>query len=385
MSNASESLQARQGRDRRERRIALSNRFRDGRFQNTNPSATAGLKNPTTVMGDFLRSDGRRPTAPLPLFAHTRAILQTPPSTLRMTWLGHSTVIIEIDGVRLLTDPVWGERASPFSFMGPKRFHAPPLSLAELPPIDAVLLTHDHYDHLCASTVRALAAGKAPGFSGRFITTLGVGAHLEKLGVQPHHIEELDWSDGAKVGDVDVVAVPAQHFSGRGALDRNTTLWAGFAILGPKHRVFTSGDTGPTPEHKDIGASLGPFDVVMFEIGAYHPAWGDIHLGPNAAYEQFIHPVERARVPARALGHVRSRAASVARARRDAARTRFRRWRDAVDTAARRAHRRRRLDVTTDVAVVAQPHLREVTAHRRLKVASKRASSATTIVPCELL
>jgi L-ascorbate metabolism protein UlaG (beta-lactamase superfamily) len=209
-------------------------------------------------------------------------------------------VLIEIDGVRLLTDPVFGERASPVSFAGPRRFHKMPLTLAELGRIDAVVLSHDHYDHLCAPTVRALAAGAATGFSGRFVTALGVGAHLEKLGVMPEHITELDWGDGHTVtgavgATVDVVAVPAQHFSGRGALDRNATLWAGMCMLGPRHRVFFSGDTGATTEHADIGASFGPFDIALFEIGAFHPAWGDIHLGPDGAFDAF------ARINARAL------------------------------------------------------------------------------------
>lgn len=285
-------------RDRRERRVALSRRFRDGRFRNTNPRTRTVPTDPLGVTVEWFRGRAARsPSSALPLFAGAADALRTPPSALRLTWLGHSTVLVEIDGVRLLTDPVWGERASPLKFVGPKRFHPPPVPLAELPPVDAVLLTHDHYDHLCAPTVRALARGASPGFSGRFITTLGVGAHLERLGVRAERIEELDWGEGAKVGDVDVVAVPAQHFSGRGALDRDATLWAGFAMVGPRHRVLTSGDTGATPEHVDIGASLGPFDVALYEIGAYHPAWGDIHLGPDGAYQAFLRSNARALLP----------------------------------------------------------------------------------------
>lgn len=285
-------------RSQRERRIALSPRFKDGVFHNTHP--TSVMRDPFTARMaiDFMvGSKGRSPRAPLPLFDRTREVLATPPHDgLRLTWLGHSTVLVEIDGVRLLTDPVWGERASPVSFAGPKRFHAPPLSMADLPPIDAVVLSHDHYDHLDARSIQALASGAAPGFSGRFVTALGVGAHLEKLGADPENVVELDWSHGTKVGAVDIVAVPAQHFSGRG-LDRNRTLWAGFCILGPKHRVFFSGDTGPTAEHADIGASFGPFDVAMFEIGAYHPSWGDIHLGPDAAFEAFTQIRARTLMP----------------------------------------------------------------------------------------
>lgn len=282
----------------REKRLALSPRFRDGRFHNTYARSLVAQRPSLSVVADFLSGGVERmPAAPLPLYGDTRTVLsRAPQSGLRLTWLGHSTVLVEMEGGRLLTDPVWGERASPLPFAGPKRFHPPPLRLAELGRIDAVVLSHDHYDHLDAPTLRALARGEAPGFSGRVITTLGVGAHLERLGFAPGSVTELDWGGGAKVGEVDVVAVPAQHFSGRG-LERNNTLWAGFCLLSPRHRVFFSGDTGPTPEHRDIGASFGPFDVAMFEIGAYHPAWGDIHLGPEQAYKAFLASNARALLP----------------------------------------------------------------------------------------
>lgn len=280
-------------RDRREKKLSSSKRFRDGRFWNTAPVSVMGAPD-FSVMKDFVTGGKRRtPQRALPLWDGTAQALTSPSSTgLRVTWLGHSTVLVEIDGVRLLTDPVFGERASPLAFAGPKRFHKPPLALSELGRIDAVVLSHDHYDHLCAPTVRALVAGACPDFSGRFVTTLGVGAHLEKLGVRPDLIDELDWGEGARVegavgATVDVVATPSQHFSGRGALDRNATLWAGMAMIGPRHRVFFSGDTGPTAEHADIGASFGTFDVALFEIGAWHPSWGDIHLGPINAWRAF--------------------------------------------------------------------------------------------------
>lgn len=281
----------------RERRIARSPRFHGGRFHNTH-EARGLVRGGASVLPAYLRGGvDRVPSAPLPVFPDTRAALAAPPdSGLRLTWLGHSTVLIEIDGVRLLTDPVWGERASPLRFMGPRRFHPPPLRLADLGRIDAVLLSHDHYDHLDAPTLRALAGGAAPGFSRRVVTALGVGAHLERLGFSPQHITELDWGDGARVGPVDVIAAPAQHFSGRG-LERDTTLWAGFCVLSPRHRVFFSGDTGATSEHRDIGAAFGPFDVAMFEIGGYHSAWADMHLGPTLAYRAFLASNARALLP----------------------------------------------------------------------------------------
>ena len=285
--------------ERRLTRVQSSPRFVDGHFRNSRP--TGVMRNPMSLgmVADFAFGGGtRKPPAPLPLFAGTRARLSAPPQTgLRVTWLSHSTVLIEIDGVRLLTDPVWGNRASPVGFAGPKRFHPMPLALGDLGHIDAIVLSHDHYDHLCADTWRKLAAGAAPGWTGPVVTALGVGKHLAALGVAEERIIELDWGEGTRVGTVDVVATPAQHFSGRSVADRNETLWMGVAMRGPQHRVFFSGDTGPTDEHADIAASLGPFDVVLLEIGAWHEAWGDIHLGPEAALAQFAKMRARTLLP----------------------------------------------------------------------------------------
>lgn len=205
---------------------------------------------------------------------------------LRATWLGHSTVLLEVDGVRLLTDPVWGQRASPSQLVGPKRFQPTPVTLRQLPPVDAVLISHDHYDHLCHPTIRALARTPVP-----FITSLGVGAHLQGWGIAPERITELDWWQshhvlGAARGSaVEVTAAPSQHFSGRGLKDRNATLWSSLVVRGPRHRVFFSGDTGLTDQYTQIRQRLGPFDLVMLEVGAFHPAWGDIHLGPEHALQ----------------------------------------------------------------------------------------------------
>jgi L-ascorbate metabolism protein UlaG (beta-lactamase superfamily) len=189
-------------------------------------------------------------------------------------------VLIEIDGWRVLTDPVWGERASPLRFAGPKRFQPVPIPLAALPPIDAVILSHDHYDHLDYPTILELARLPIP-----FYTALGVGAHLQAWGVLAERIIELDWWEAATVPGTGlrITATPSQHFSGRGLGGRNQTLWSSFAVHGQRHAFFFSGDTGLTPEYREIGQRLGPFDLVLLEVGAYHPAWGDIHLGPENA------------------------------------------------------------------------------------------------------
>jgi L-ascorbate metabolism protein UlaG (beta-lactamase superfamily) len=264
-------------------RIKASPRWAGDRFRNMQP-IPPGLRDPNTAMpslSDFLCGGERRvPRGPLPSIDPLESWRSTPSSGLRATWLRHSTVLIEIDGLRVLTDPVWGPRASPSSLAGPKRFQPVPVALRALPPLDLVIVSHDHYDHLDYPTIRELAKRNVP-----FVTSLGVGAHLEAWGVNPELITELDWweSHNPAHGGLTVTAAPSQHFSGRGLKDRNATLWSSFILRSGQHAVFFSGDTGLTSEYRDIRDRLGPFDLVMLEVGAYHPAWGDIHLGPHNA------------------------------------------------------------------------------------------------------
>ena len=203
-----------------------------------------------------------------------------PASGLRVTWLGHSTMLIEVDGARFLTDPVWSERPSPVDWAGPRRFTPPVVALDALPPVDGVLISHDHYDHLDFPTVRALsAAGR------RFFVPPGVDAHLRYWGVPAAQITVLDWWESAAVGGVEVVATPARHASGRVNPQANRTLWAGWALRGPANRVYFSGDTGLFDELWEIGTRLGPFDLTLIEAGAYGGGWPDWHLGPEQAVE----------------------------------------------------------------------------------------------------
>jgi L-ascorbate metabolism protein UlaG (beta-lactamase superfamily) len=267
----------------RRERISASVQYVDGRFQN--PSGLGpglqGAKLP--ILGEFFFRRGRRePDAPLPIDDPRPSWQKSASSGFRVTWLGHSTVLLELDGRRILTDPVFGERASPVGFAGPKRFHPVPVRLDELPALDAVLLSHDHYDHLCRPSIEALARRRVP-----IVTALGVGEHLERYGVDPSIITELDWQESALVGGVHFTATPAQHFSGRAINGRNQTLWASWVIATERRKVFFSGDTGLTPEFERIGRRHGPFDLVMLEVGAYHPAWGSIHLGPENALTAF--------------------------------------------------------------------------------------------------
>lgn len=264
-------------------RMQASPQWQDGGFRNVFPIAP-GLRDssvPFPGLTDFLFGGERRvPSKPLPMLDPRENWRHPPHSGLRATWLGHSTVLIEIGGLRLLTDPVWGTRASPLSWAGPKRFQPVPLSIQNLPPIDAVLISHDHYDHLDYPTIRALNRLNLP-----FITSLGVGAHLQAWGVPSERIIELDWWQDYHLpgSEVCVTAAPSQHFSGRNFKDRNATLWSSLVIRSPRHSVFFSGDTGLTSEYQTIRDRLGPFDLIMLEIGAFHPAWGDMHLGPENA------------------------------------------------------------------------------------------------------
>jgi len=254
-------------------------------FRNIHP-VLAGLRKagvPRPSLSDFLCSGGRRiPSGPLPSVNPLEAWRRPAGTGLRATWLGHSTVLIEIDGLRVLTDPVWGPRASPSRLAGPKRFQPVPVPLRSLPPLDVVLVSHDHYDHLDYPTIRELARQPVP-----FVTSLGVGAHLEAWGVPPERIVELDWWESYTLprADLSIHAAPSQHFSGRGLKDRNATLWSSLVIESARHRVFFSGDTGLTTEYAAIRQRFGRFDLAMLEVGAFHPSWGDIHLGPEHALE----------------------------------------------------------------------------------------------------
>ncbi|MFE7711329.1 MBL fold metallo-hydrolase [Streptomyces sp. NPDC057486] len=264
--------------DRMER-IRRSPNFADGVFQNPMGARSRPSGSMLEFAKVFFRKEERArrtPTGTAPVHATTLADLAAPPATgLRLTWMGHSSVLTEIDGRRVLFDPVWGERCSPFAFAGPKRLHPVPLPLAALGPVDAVVISHDHYDHLDLPTIRSLA-----GTDTVFAVPLGVGAHLERWGVSADRMRELDWNETTHIAGISLTATPARHFCGRGLRNQQHTLWASWAVAGPEHRIYHSGDTGYFPGFKDIGAEHGPFDATMIQIGAYSEYWPDIHMTP---------------------------------------------------------------------------------------------------------
>jgi L-ascorbate metabolism protein UlaG (beta-lactamase superfamily) len=201
-------------------------------------------------------------------------------------------MLLEIDGLRVLIDPVWEQRASPVEWFGPQRFFAPTMALEQMPELDAILISHDHYDHLGAGTVRRLARSKAAARA-RWVTSAGVGRRLRGFGVPAERIVELDWTQSAEIAgkelgqSVKVTAWPARHFSGRTPWDRFRTLWSSFVIEGvgegPQHRVYFGADSGWWEGFAEIAAQYERFDLTMLEIGAFHPLWAEIHLGPDGA------------------------------------------------------------------------------------------------------
>lgn len=254
-------------------RMQGSSAYRAGRFEN-DPPQTSGL---ALIENWRLYRGGqvREPRFSIPVDA-VRPYVDAPAPGLRVWWFGHATTVIEIDGLRVMTDPMLSDRASPLP-VGPRRFHPPPLALADLAHIDAVVVSHDHYDHLDMDSVRQLARGGA-----HFYVGLGVGAHLERWAVPAAQIHEMDWWESRTHGGVTIHCAPARHYSGRTRMD-NSTLWASWYLRGRQHSAYYSGDTGYAPHFAAIRERLGPVELAIMKVGAYGATWLDIHMDPEAA------------------------------------------------------------------------------------------------------
>jgi len=232
----------------------------------------------------FSGNEVRVPLAPLPVDTLDLSGFDNPAAPgLRAIWLGHASVLLEVDGVRILTDPVLSKRASPLGFMGPLRFHSAPIAIKDLPDIHAVVISHDHYDHLDMATIKHLASRGTT-----FFVPLGIGAHLERWDVPENQIMELDWWQFGKVNGVKIFCTPSRHYSGRRLTDYNATLWSSWSIVGPRNKVFYSGDTGYADHFTTIGKKLGPFDLTLMKVGSYGDSWLDIHMDPERAVQAHI-------------------------------------------------------------------------------------------------
>lgn len=263
-----------------------SARKKGRKYLNPIPTDEAGFDKLIPILREYINNTAETvPKRTLGPFKTDASVYKkAPDSGLRITWIGHSSLLIEIDGKRILTDPVWSQRASFLSFMGPKRFFDPPLPLNELPKLDAILVSHDHYDHLDKEVIKYFAGKEIP-----FFCSMGVGYYLERWGVLRNFITELDWGDSVMITrDCILTSTPARHFSGRGIVGRNETLWASFVIKTSQHNIFFGADSGWFPGFKDIGDLYGPFDLTMLEIGAYGKYWPDIHMGPDRASDAHL-------------------------------------------------------------------------------------------------
>ncbi|MDR7307630.1 MBL fold metallo-hydrolase [Rhodoferax saidenbachensis] len=259
-------------------RMQTSPQWHNGRFENTPPyvSDMSILLELHDLMGDEVRA----PTFEVPVQKMRTEDLALPAAPgLRAWWLGHASALIEVDGVRILTDPVFSKRASPFQFAGPARLHPAPLPLEQWQNIDAVVISHDHFDHLDMATIQHLAQSGT-----HFYVGLGVGAHLERWQVPAEQIHEMDWWEQANIKGVTIVCTPARHYSGRTSMN-NSTLWASWMLKGPNHSAYYSGDTGYAEHFKAIRTKLGTPELALVKVGAYGDSWMDIHMNPESAIE----------------------------------------------------------------------------------------------------
>ncbi|MDN4165030.1 MBL fold metallo-hydrolase [Cytophagales bacterium LB-30] len=220
----------------------------------------------------------KKPKGPLPVEKiDSLEIVQKTDTLTRLTWFGHSAFLLEMQGKNILLDPMLGDSPAPHPTFGTSRFTKElPIAIEQLPYIDFVLFSHDHYDHLDYGSIQKLKDKV-----GHFYTPLGVGNHLIAWGVAPEKVTELNWWDEVQVEGFTLACTPSRHFSGRGLTDRNSTLWSSWVILTEKERIYFSGDSGYGPHFKTIGEKYGPFDLAMMECGQYDTRWQNIHMMPE--------------------------------------------------------------------------------------------------------
>jgi len=264
----------------------------DKQFQNPVKTPLSTGRSYTEIFFDFFfTSNNRRPEQKLPEQPTALSALDNKSDDVRFIWFGHSTILLEIDSVRILVDPVFSEYASPIPGIA-KRFQPPVFELGSISDIDIVLISHDHYDHLDYETIDELKARDI-----HYVVPLGVGAHLEGWGINKTKITELDWWQSTRIGSLEFTCTPSQHFSGRGLFNKNTTLWSSWSLQGKNSRVFISGDSGYGQHYKEIGERLGPFDIAFLENGAYSVDWKFVHQLPEETVQANIDLKSKKLVP----------------------------------------------------------------------------------------
>ncbi|MGR3764516.1 MBL fold metallo-hydrolase [Rossellomorea sp. NS-SX7] len=265
-------------------KVQASPQYSNGSFKNTVPtSMSTDWKTSFTMIRDmFNKNANRKPKSAFPVTEFPT--LSHPHHKTNITWFGHSASMIEIDGKHLFLDPMFGEAPSPFPWMGGKRYSRTlPFTIEKLPIIDAVIFSHDHYDHLDYGTIQKLSDRVR-----QFFVPIGVGSHLERWGISTDKIIELDWWEEVEFHGITLAAAPARHFSGRSLHDRNSTLWCSWVIKGQDSNIFFSGDSGYGPHFKEIGERYGPFDLTLMECGQYDPRWAPIHMLPEETVQAHL-------------------------------------------------------------------------------------------------
>lgn len=238
----------------------------------------------STSMEFFMGSEDRQPKGKIPVEKIDSLDIVNNKSLPRITWFGHSAFLLELQGKNILIDPMLGETPSPHSWLGNPRYYKKlPIEIEKMPYIDAVIISHDHYDHLDYGSIMKLKDKV-----GHFYVPLAVGSHFREWGIEESKITELNWHEKAQHDNLTFICAPARHFSGRGLTDRNETLWASWIIKSPSQNIYFSGDGGYGPHFKEIGEKYGPFNFAMMECGQYNEKWGAIHMMPEETVQAFI-------------------------------------------------------------------------------------------------
>ncbi|ALW86546.1 hypothetical protein AUC43_16530 [Hymenobacter sedentarius] len=264
--------------------FAKSGHYHNGEFVNLVPTQVMTGSSTLAVLWKFLfrKNPNARPAGPLPMQPlDSLAIVHKTPELVRVTWFGHSSSLVELAGKNILLDPMLSVDLGPSALLTPPRYNPTlPISPEKLPPIDAVLISHDHYDHLDYQTIRRIKGKVA-----HFYVPLGVGAHLRAWGVAPERIREMNWGDSVRLPGLTLVCTPSRHFSGRGLTNRNSTLWSSWVMKSATKSVFYSGDGGYGPHFRTIGTTYGPFDLALMECGQYDAQWAQIHMMPEQSVQ----------------------------------------------------------------------------------------------------
>lgn len=274
------------GKHTKERRAAYSQspQYQNGKFVNQLPTAwDTSFNSMVSMLKDFVKGNpNRKPKTHIPM-ATFKPFPNEAGKETKLTWFGHSAFLLEIEGKSILFDPMFGKAPTPFPLRGQRYSGSLPFEIDELPMIDAVVLSHDHYDHLDYGSIMKLK-GKVK----QYFAPLGVGTHLERWGISPGKISEHDWWNEISFEGLQMVCAPARHFSGRSLTDRNSSLWCSWVITSENSKIYFSGDGGYGPHFKEIGEKYGPFDITLMECGQYDERWAAIHMLPEETVQAHI-------------------------------------------------------------------------------------------------